>query len=180
MLDINISIHEIYRLQLEFPDDFYMVLQNFCSFALDYLSKQIDKVIEEANLASKNPSSKSGRGSYRDVFTKTAEVGPQFEPFITFFSSVRKNMVFESNTVVIKGAQVEEVLTVLKDRMVDIAEKYPTTNNYGFTPEEFEVEKNNFIADLTQVKKGMSMLDDDFPKYCLSIITTSKKQNKTK
>lgn len=174
MLNVNIDPKDIYRLQMEFPDDFYAVLQNFCSFALDYLSKQIDEVIEEANLASNNSRSRSGKSNYREVFTKTAKVELQFEPFITFFSLVRKSMVFESDAsginLVVKGAHIEKVLIVLQGRIAKITEKYPTTNSYGFTVEEYEVEKNNFVKDLTQIKQAMSMLDDDFPKYCIEYL----------
>lgn len=165
MMNVNIETNELYRLQLEFPEDFYAVLQNVCSFSLDFLTKKIDEVINEANQAEEwETVGSDGKNNYREIFTKMDGIELEFEPFIVLFSTVRKNMVFIETAGIIKGKDVEHALELLRDRTKLIGEKYPTTHNYAFTPEEYMIEKADFVSELKEIKQIMLDLDEEFVK----------------
>ena len=171
MTNIHIETDELYRLQLEFPTEFYAVLQNICSFSLDYLVKKINEAIVEANEAGQMKS--SGRdNSYRDVFVKIEVLEMEFDPFIILFSTVRKNSVFSDGIRTITGKEIEQTFEILRDIVKSIGEKYPTTHNYSFAPEAYEAEKANFVEELSSVKRTLIELDDDFAKGYTRLLST--------
>ena len=167
--DMNIDIARFYTLQLEHPGTFHLVLQNFCSHALDQLIRKIDEAIDFANSVPENDHQR-----FKFVFEGPEEIVPEIELFIVFFSYVRKSVIVKNNEKEIKGEDIEVVLQIFQNEIRKLAEKYPKLELSGMSPEDYKTERAELVSELSDIRSQMKYLDEDYLSECQRIRSVDK------